>query len=60
MTERKQRKSNWTDEEMGVIAEEYVSSIRIIRGKLFPIITSDSKRRVWERSVSRHTMFTVG
>ena len=48
MTERKQRKPNWTDEEMGVLAEEYASSIRIIRGKLSPVITSDTKRRVWE------------
>ena len=44
----KQRKPNWIDEEMGVLAEEYASSIRIIRSKLSPITTSVTKRRVWE------------
>lgn len=48
MTEKKPRKPNWTSEEMEVLAEAYLSSYKVIRGKLTPVVTSEVKKRAWE------------
>ncbi|XP_061164451.1 nuclear apoptosis-inducing factor 1-like [Saccostrea echinata] len=53
MDRTKARKPNWTDIEMDVLMEAYCNSIRIIRGKFSPSITSDAKKRAWEEITER-------
>lgn len=45
---KKVRKPNWNDLEMEVLAEAYADSSKIIRGKLSPVLTTDSKKKAWE------------
>ena len=53
MSDKKQRKPNWSDAEMEVLAQAYSESARIIRGKLSPALNTDMKKKAWETITDR-------
>ncbi|XP_062597032.1 uncharacterized protein LOC134258485 isoform X2 [Saccostrea cucullata] len=57
-TEKKPRKQ--TDLEMEVLVEAYASSVKVIRGKLSPGLTTDSKKKAWEAITTKVNSVSIG
>ncbi|XP_062620184.1 uncharacterized protein LOC134281773 [Saccostrea cucullata] len=58
--EKEPRKPNWTDLEMEVLVEAYASSVKVIRGKLSPGLTTDSKKKAWEAITNKVNSVSIG
>ncbi|XP_069130313.1 uncharacterized protein [Argopecten irradians] len=54
MSGKKPRKPNWTDGEMEVLAESFLNSAKILRGKLTPNLTADMKKAEWLKISERN------
>ena len=53
MSGKRQRKSNFTIDEVRVIMEEYEANQSILEGKFSPSITNIKKKEVWEEITNK-------